>query len=206
MSSRVLNLLQLAAPRCKQPRVSFDMKFPRGRFFTVLAADATPSPPRLQSAAFSNDGTKVVAEFDSPTNRGGFTNSFLCKSLLRSDSVITDSTACVWLDDKSFFLYPNSGSRWLEVGDSLSLKPNSTVKAKCQGVSGVAVCESWQASPSVSISVTAPSNPSLPVVNLASPSLIGPCDSLAIDLSGSRGSGGRMFLVHQLVFLSSFLS
>jgi hypothetical protein len=172
-------------------RDGFLFQFPRGKVFTVLRADSEPSPPRLTSATFSNDGGSVIVQFDSPTNRGQFLNSFSCRYLLES-SVLTSTTRCVWVDDQSFSIFSSGSSPQLVLGDPLRLR-NSTIRAKCSSLPNVIPCSHWQNSTSVVVKVSPPSQPAIPVVNIISSTLIGPCDSLSFDLSGSRGSGGRSF-------------
>ena len=178
----------------------------------VLKADTEPPCPVMKSATFSSDGTNILVMFDSSTNRGGFVNVFGCGLLLESSSSsqtskISSSTRCVWLDDQSFSIYPtlsisssssssstSSSSLLLEVKDKLNLKSNSTIRAKCRALSNVKPCNQWKAADSsVKVSISPPSQPSVPWVSMVSVGQIGPCDSLSLDLSGSRGSGGRAF-------------
>jgi len=134
-----------------------------------------------------------------------------------NNNKISSSTRCVWLDDESFLIYPTlsisssssssssttttiiSKSNLLEVKDKLILR-NSTIRAKCQILSNNnnnnfnKPCNEWKSSSSTIISISPPSQILLPIVSIVSPHTIGSCDSLSIDLSGSKGSGGRSFL------------
>jgi hypothetical protein len=180
--------------------VSCQVEYPRGQVFEVLGPDQEPSLPVLISAVFSSDGSSVLVLFDSPTDRGGYWNVFDCKVILRSVSV-TSSSRCVWLDDISFVMYPSTSrvvsssttASLLSIGDTLMLR-GSVVRAKCRSeLSTATPCGGWKFSSAQNVTVTAPSEPAMPIVNLISSASIGPCDSLPVDVSSSRGSGGRPF-------------
>jgi hypothetical protein len=180
--------------------LSCQVEYPRGQVFEVLGPDQEPSPPVLVSAEFSSDGSSVLVLFDSPTDRGGYWNVFDCRGVLRTVSV-TSSSRCVWLDDSSFVMYPSTSrvvsssttASLLSIGDTLMLK-GSVMRAKCRSeLSTATPCSGWKFSFAQNVTVTAPSEPAMPVVNLISSASIGPCDSLPVDVSSSRGSGGRPF-------------
>jgi hypothetical protein len=75
---------------------------------TVLGADEPPPAPQMTSATLANDGASIRIAFDSPTNRAGFTNNFLCAVMFMFRGIQSD-TRCLWVDDatvsKGVYIY-----------------------------------------------------------------------------------------------------
>ena len=150
-----------------------------------------PDPPVALSAVFSNDGTVVIVQFDSATNRLNRTNSFACSLLFAMAG--RSMKSCFWTNDATVNIH-SSGDTGARVGDLLSVK-GGILRAKCvrSGSAILPPCTQWAFSAPVKITIQKPSNPLVPTVSVIAPTEIGACDSLRIDLSGTSGSGGRSF-------------
>ncbi len=94
-------------------------------------------------------------------------------------------------------------STYLIVGDIISLK-TATIKALCTLTA--AECLSWSFSSVQTIAVSPPLVPVQPRVSISSPSTIGPCVDLVLDLSGSTGSCGKPWRVDSFSAVSSNLN
>jgi hypothetical protein len=132
----------------------------------------------------------VAIVFNSATNKGGFTNNFFCLEIFQSSALVAD-TRCLWLDDSTVAMYTR-GDGGVQVNDHILLKAG-TVKAKCKVLNSGPECALWASAATSSVLVQAPNKPIAPLVSIVAPSVLGPCDDLVLDLSGSRGSGGRSF-------------
>jgi hypothetical protein len=150
---------------------------------TVFEIHAEPPPPRLSSAVFSDDGSSVTVRFDSSTDYASLGNIFSCNRLFRFDDA--GKCRCQWLDASGVVIYV-TGTNAVDVNDEISLLP-SILKAECPSSD----CSDWQYAIETTVRITAPAFPTTPIVSISGPSLIGECDSLALDISGSTGSGGR---------------
>jgi hypothetical protein len=163
------------------------------RRLTVLSADITPAVPQLMQAFFSNDGSYVVLNFDSATDRSGLYGTFPCRTLLRCAG---DSSAqCQWSSDSQLRIYPAAArtSSVLSVGGNATLLAN-VIRAKCTVADHAAgMCASYVPAAPTAVLVTAPSAPTTPTVAISAPSAIGGCNSLTLDLAGSVGAAGRFW-------------
>ena len=158
---------------------------------SVVQADNEPAAPTIISAVFAGDGSFVTVTFDSPTNRAGYANNFQCQKLFDMIHLSVD-TRCLWADAATVFIYTR-GDGGVRVGDKVKLFAG-TVKARCEVRSSVSLCSSWAFSdPAATVLVRAPPTPSAPIVSIVAAAVVGPCDSLLVDISGSTGSGGRSF-------------
>lgn len=184
---------------------SYVVSYPRGRQFSIINSIQEPVAPRLLSAEFSNDGTSIIVLFTSSTNRAGYTNSFQCSAVFAFS--LSSNIMCIWITDSSARIL-SAGSAGaggsIKIGDRIILK-NGVLKAKCiEPTSGVLAvsCRNWTFSSRNNVTVQAPATPILPQVSVIAPSQIGPCDSLVVDVTGSRGSGGRPFVSCSLLVSS----
>ena len=57
----------------------YEVEFTRGTTFVVVQSSATVKAPKVTRAFFSDDGSYIILEFDSPTNRGGLFSLFSCE-------------------------------------------------------------------------------------------------------------------------------
>jgi hypothetical protein len=170
---------------------SYAMSYGGGDTLVVLNSENEPAAPSIRSATFTADGSNFVVLFDAATNRGNDNNNFFCSKLFISSS-ITGLTKCRWADDMRVEVYSN-GNDGAVVNDAISLLPES-LKAKCRVLgNGGPACSVWAHSLASTAFIQPPLTPSLPSISLISPTQIGPCDALPIDLTSSSGAGGRQF-------------
>eukprot|EP01034_Spumella_vulgaris_P023174 gene23174-29368_t len=125
----------------------------------VIASGQEPSPPMLQSASFNGDGAIIVLSFDSPTNRGGYTNGFPCGALLTFDG--SAQALCQWTDGSTIAVYPAFSSP-LTVNSTIALNSGSGVKALC--TLSTSACALWQSAPAKTVRIIAPAVATLPKV------------------------------------------
>ena len=169
-------------------RNEFAVKYPNGRSFIVLAVGAEPPTPLLVSAMFLNDGSKIVIAFDSSTNKGGLNSFFDCSILMsfRGDSL----SSCQWIDAATIYISPYvSYATPITIGDTIAFKSYSNLKASCTSTADS--CATWKAVVGTSLIVRPPVTPISPVVAISTAAVIGSCDALLLDISGSTGSCGR---------------
>jgi hypothetical protein len=196
LASLTANLIA-GSPAAYEIRMSinssaYNISYPNGNKIQILSLNTEPPVPRLQSALFSNDGTSIILTFNSPTNRGKSYNSFSCFSYFAFKNV--NNSQCSWSDDSTIIIYQTSSSpesMFLNVGQNLTLKSVSNLKAFCVNSGDSGSCNSWKSVSSQSIMIQAPLQPIAPVVQMSAPRLISPCQSLSIDLTSSTGNGGR---------------
>lgn len=136
--------------------------------------------------------TTLSVQFDQPTNLGGLqsvkTRNQTCQRLLDPSTIAKLGQAgrffCDWPDSDSLQITLGYNATILPVGspapDSIILLPN---------VIGNAASNSYNASGSVPLGP--PDVAPVPVVSLAAPSTIGPCDPVTLSAAGSTGGGGR---------------
>ncbi len=173
--------ITLSGAAAEEYEVSFSKK---GDQLNVISEDAEPPAPTLLSSTFSDDGSYVTVLFDSSTNKGKYTNSFICTSLLNFNGA--SAAKCTWTDSTKVTI---SGITALAVGDTIQVLPEK-IKAKC--TSSAADCDTnWDYMSSSTVTVAAPASPKIPVVSIGAPATIGGCNSLTLDLSASTGNGGR---------------
>lgn len=161
---------------------TYEVVFTTGKSFLVIGGGMEPKPPKLLSAQFSDDGTRIIVSFDSATDKGGYVNSFSCDALFNLKS----SIKCQWTNDQVLTISA-SGDSGLSIDDPITLKAN-LLKAKCILTEG---CNSWSYAPASEVAVIAPVSPIIPTVKIVGPVQIGPCDNMQLDITGSTGSGGR---------------
>lgn len=169
--------------------------FPAGDTFVVRNTEVEPSPPILSKAIFSRDGSRVIVSFASPTNKGGVSNIQKCATMF-SSRAIDFQTRCVWVDSSTLEI-SSTGDTGISVGDVIQLRVG-TVKSACTSIADP-TCKTWKSNSAQTVSVTAPSNILSPTIVVSIPSLLGSCDNLRIDLTGSTGSGGRNWKSFKLV-------
>jgi len=167
--------------------LEYSIDFPQDRSFNIIDNSTEPPAPVLQTAVFSSDGTNVELTFDSLTNRNGSiaANQFVCSQLL--EFVNSSIAICSWLDSSHISIYPGPDSQ-LTVASSIGLK-GATLKSFC--TTSAFSCGSWTFAAPSTVAIQTPTSPLVPTVTLSTPTLIGSCADLTIDLSNSIGSGGR---------------
>ena len=163
----------------------YSVVFINGDKFEVIKWFLEPASPSLLSANFSRDGTRLVVHFDSLTNRAGFINTVGDCSLLFSAPGIDSGTMCTWLSDSEISVFL-SGDGAATVGNDITLR-SGILGAKCF----IADCSGWAQSSTQSISIATAQSPVTPAVSMSGADELGPCDDVALDISGSSGTGGR---------------
>jgi hypothetical protein len=160
----------------------------------VLSALQEPPAPAMTSAAFANDGSYVTIAFSGNTNKGGTATTFTCSSLFVFDCAAT--SRCQWMDAATVRAYVQGATASAvcarPTASTLRLTDAAVVKARCEAVIGV--CSSyadWKTAPTTAVVIQGPASAVVPSVAISAPSVLGSCDSLALDASGSTGSGGR---------------
>eukprot|EP00597_Dinobryon_sp_UTEXLB2267_P015729 CAMPEP_0170109554 /NCGR_PEP_ID=MMETSP0020_2-20130122/7278_1 /TAXON_ID=98059 /ORGANISM="Dinobryon sp., Strain UTEXLB2267" /LENGTH=2286 /DNA_ID=CAMNT_0010334573 /DNA_START=4168 /DNA_END=11025 /DNA_ORIENTATION=+ len=102
------------------------------------------------------------------------------------------NTKCQWIDDLSFYLYPDVqkiSALDLTVGSTISILKNTTLRAKCVWSQD---CTNLEAVAAQNVTVMMnPTNQLSPSVVISSPSTIDDCSSLVLDATASVGSAGR---------------
>jgi hypothetical protein len=170
---------------------------------TALGADAPLPVPKLLSAQFSSAGDSVTVTFDSASDRAG-TTVFTCSILLQFTQ--SAQSKCRWADSATVVIYPHTPlssavtySGLLEynnlqqpvalvVGGTVRLL-SGVLRAECE--SAGSSCSIRQYASTAVVTAVAPNAALTPIVSISAPSVVGVCDSLMLDLSGSSGSGGR---------------
>eukprot|EP01038_Epipyxis_sp_PR26KG_P007133 gene7133-9734_t len=170
----------------------YNWRFASSNFTIIQSSSDILAPPQLSSAKFSDDGSCVELLFDSSTNKGGYTNNFLCGSML---SFSGDSTStCSWNDDRTIKIYYPFK---LIVNSVILLKNNNNITGEC---SSVAICSE---SIETSVLVMPPSNPIPPIVNINVQPIVSICSGARMDLTSSTGSAGRPWLSTKFEVISS---
>jgi len=170
----------------------YSSTYPKGKDILVIGVDAEPATPTVLSAKFDNDGSRVVVEFDSRTNRAGLSTRFACETLFTFPG--SDDATCQWDSDSVTHAYPSSAlsSSKPVVSSSFQIKGN-LLKARCTARANSVdpMCSNWNKTESASHTIAAPDTAVTPVVTVSAPNVIGSCDPLPLDLTSSRGGGGR---------------
>jgi hypothetical protein len=163
--------------------------------FAVRTTNQVPQAPKLASAVFSDDGSKVNFVFDSDTDLAFYflTRSAASQSFVSSWSfpcnlvlIFTDSSSakCSWSAESTRVLsVVSSGDGKAElsvqVGDTARLVAG-TVRAACLSEISAAECGTYPAAPAIQITIQGPSIPAMPFASLLSAVSIGGCDSLGM--------------------------
>ena len=171
----------LTGPSASEYLVSF---VNNATYVHVLSLESEPRVPAvISSAPFSSDGGYITLSFDASTDRAGNSGSFPCSSLLGfADSL---SATCSWSSPSAIVIYTSSTTT-LSVGGHITVRGHK-VQAACIASN----CSDWAYVLEANATVVAPTNLASPSVYIAAPSTKGVCDSFALDMSSSTGSGGR---------------
>jgi hypothetical protein len=191
--------------------LEFQINFNSEATLKIMEKSEIPPSPKFKTVKFSNDGLYLIVLFNSPTNRGNIddviTNIFRCSDLFIFIGV--DNSNCQWINDFQINIYPSSQIlNIINIGDIITLK-NNTLKSKCQ----IDSCETWPFIESVAQLIQEPTLVINPIVVVSSPSIIGSCDSLTINLMSSiyRGRLSKLlFIVNSIApnttFIEDFLN
>ena len=171
----------------------------------VVAEDYIPVAPALVSAGFSNDGTHIQIQFDSPTNRAGSSSTFFfCWRLFEFSCSF--SSQCQWIDDQTIYAFVSStrSCRLPVPGSSVMIQPTAAIKAACPNTNSLCTAMStWPNATRSTIIIKEPSFATPPIVVITMPSSVGFCDPLSLDVTSSTGNGGRPWASAAVVAKSS---
>jgi hypothetical protein len=148
----------------------------------VLPAGTPPPGPAITSASFSGDGSVLTVTFDVPTDRAKLSTIFTCSALFEFAKAVT--TKCQWMNALSVQAFV-TGDGGIIPGGQIALRARNKLYALGINATTMAVA--------VNVTTVLPSSLVIvvPTVSISAPSSISFCDSLLLDFSGSRGSGGR---------------
>eukprot|EP01038_Epipyxis_sp_PR26KG_P009221 gene9221-12434_t len=167
----------------------YDVVFGNGNNLTVVSISANPiPPPKIIYCKFSDDGSYIDIEFDSFTDRGGFVNQFPCSDVF--DFLDASSAVCQWYSDKNIHLHSVTS---IGVNSTIVLASRNNIRAYCDLISYSSLCAKLSTISPQTMLVQSADNPVPPVVNVQIPSILSRCSDLAVDFSGSMGSGGRIW-------------
>lgn len=138
--------------------------------------------PVVEDASFSGDGSSVIIQFVSATNRGGYSSSFICSELLSFPNVA--SATCQWSDDSTVVVFPGSQGT-ITVSDSLNFISGNKILSKTNGDTEVSTA---------AVNLHPPVDSVLPTISLSVPASVSSCSPINFDLSQTYGSGGREWL------------
>jgi hypothetical protein len=172
----------------------------------IISVDAVPTP-QLESAKFDDTMTGLLVHFTSNTNTPGrgsvigsaSDNIFSCAQILNEDTIklLGKDSSCSWISLKTLRIL--LGSEYTVVaGSALSSFP------------GMIFSQDGYSSPLASMSVTVdpPAEPPVPihVVQGAPHTVIGSCDGIELDFSGSTGGAGKPMTAAWTIVPSTYLT
>jgi hypothetical protein len=181
---------------------SYDIVFIRGNTIQVLGLDEEPPTPTLASARFSNDGSSVIVQFDASTDRGTvaglpFVSVFPCSKLFLfgpdSSGHGASFATCQWNSEATVVTAFPSAAHPLYPNNSTVILVSGLVRAACPSSVSASTCKSWSPALSSSVVIEPPAAALIPRVKVSLANSIGACDSPKLDISGSTGSGGRIW-------------
>ena len=164
----------------------YTVAFPKGQAIVLLSPRKDPSAPVPTSVYFTNDGLGLLINFDSNTNQGSIKETFFnCNKLLNFTSIT--GTSCSWSSSSLLTVRLGSNAA-VNVNDKVTIL-GQQIKPKCTMLSYK--CKGYNSTVETSLPISQPLVPLKPEVKILTSSLINNCDDLSMDLSTSRGSGGR---------------
>eukprot|EP01038_Epipyxis_sp_PR26KG_P005442 gene5442-7535_t len=155
----------------------------------ILSSEEIPPTPSLLEARFSSDGSYLSILFDYETNMGNTLSSFDCSDLFNFSC--SSSSRCRWNSRRNVFAFIDNDVKCASPESPFSIANNANIKAKCLSTNGYCDQSNWDFVSRKVISIKKPTTIIAPKVSITSPSAIGGCDSLYLDISSSSGSGGR---------------
>merc|ERR1711871_959614 len=148
-----------------------------------------PDVPQLEEVVFGADGLSLNFYFDSPTNTPIFDNStiFACQKMLSFDGADSAGANCRWVTSRHLratLSYIGTVKPGL---GSTSMVQGNIITAECT----VNDCSSYAYMAAAMMQISSPPDATVPYVSLSSSRLIGNCDDMILDPTGSTGHGGR---------------
>jgi hypothetical protein len=152
----------------------------------IRSSTVAPDPPELASAYFSDDGTKIIMNLDSASDRGatkiaGYTGSFTCTRAVWF--IDASSAKCVWTSSSQLTATLGT-STLVNIGATVTLSANRIMP----------LCSASQTcsySSGNNVTLGSPLNAIVPTVSIASAASVGGCDDIVLDPTSSTGDAGR---------------
>lgn len=170
-------------------KVVSSYNFEGGAKSTILSSESPLPAPNMTTAIFSDNGAQVIVLFDVPTDQAGISSaSFRCSTLFTFTNA-TVST-CSFVNASAIFVtFGTISAQYLVPGSSVTLKAN-LIRASCK--SGT-VCSKNAYASATTVYVKQPLTPLIPTIILSIPRVLGSCNNLSVDATGSKGFGGRVW-------------
>lgn len=155
----------------------------------IQSINLPPSSPVLLNASLSDDGSRVLVNFDSSTDYGvtiyPLSYTFNCSNVFKFRGA--PSLTCSWLSSSQVQFVVGGASSAPSINSSITLL-SGIIRPACIPNTD---CTRAKYSVSQTISVSAPSSPVTPSVVLLSSPSVSSCSDISIDLSKSTGNGGK---------------
>jgi hypothetical protein len=169
----------------------------------ISSVSGSPPAPNVTQAIFSNDGSFIIISYDSDTNRGELPTHFSCDILFKFDDISSSTSICRWVDSSTIHILIGSSTGTM----NLSIRPGShiivlggkLIQAKCLSSS----CSYDKFITRKRLTIQGPVSPITPTISISASSVVGECDDISLDLSGSSGSGGRDWVNQSVSVISS---
>ena len=171
---------------------SYSIEYTKGSLIIISEEFIEPPSPILLTAQFSNTGSYIIVNFDSPTNKNlNDLTEFYCCNIFNFTSC--EVSKCLWLDLSTIKIFPSKSpitNKIINIDNKITLL-NFKIKAACTVTQIISNCSNWSYSNSKTISILSPLNPINPNVIISGPNSIGSCLNLQLILTSSTGNGGR---------------
>ena len=168
-----------------------DIPFLGSTTFAVMDPTYRTPAPHIMAALFSNDGTYIDVRFDVPTDRGGRVGLFMCNTVFQGAGMAT--ALCQWASSTHLYVYVTD-DKGVRPGDTITIIRNNLIKPLCTGIQTIhGDCVVWSDVAVTTVTLQNALDPVVPIVAVVGPEVASPCTEVVIDLTSSRGSGGRQF-------------
>jgi hypothetical protein len=171
---------------------AFDSYISTGVNLTVTGYNVPPDPPIMSQVRLSDTGLRMNIKFDRETDKGmtkisDYAFSFDCTKLLVFTGVV--NSTCKWPSTTQLQVTFHSSytQSKADIGDSITLI-GGLVTNPCADTMD---CSRLTYIADSTLSLLQASKPQTPIVALSSSTLIGACDDIVLDPSGSLGDGNR---------------
>lgn len=155
----------------------------------VLSKNEEPPSPVPNKAVFSSDGTYIIIDFDTPTNKGGYNMNFNCEDLLLFYG--NTKSICNWVNSTHIYVLNPS---MINVDTYITILGHKILPL-CEYI----ICTNNYVTQKT-LYVSSPEYTDSPIISIITPSSVGGCNSIILDLLSSSGSGGRQWKsIHFLV-------
>ena len=157
-----------------------------GEEWIHIAGTVAPPVPQPISAIFDSSGSTILITFDQTTDRAGLSDSFSCNKLL-SFTTSDDSATCKWVEGGSALSIRTTS---VNLNDEVTILQDK-IRSFCLPDQFTSSCATWNTVSTTILKVKAHIDSVSPTVLISTPTVVGACQSLEIDILSSSGSGGR---------------